>query len=75
MTERLYYSDPDLLEFEAQIVAVEKRGEDYLTLLDQSAFYPTSGGQSNDTGMLGEVVPWNGKIHMVMGGFRNGTPA
>jgi alanyl-tRNA synthetase len=55
MTERLYYSDPDLLEFEAEVVAVERRGDDFYTILSRSAFYPTSGGQSNDTGKLGVV--------------------
>lgn len=54
MTDRLYYTDPDLLEFEAKIVSSEKQGDGtYLTILDRSAFYPTSGGQSHDLGQLG----------------------
>ena len=56
MTRRLYYQDPDLLEFEAQVVDSGKRGELFYTVLDCSAFYPTSGGQLHDTGLLGDVA-------------------
>ena len=48
MTERLYYTDSYLHEFEARVVAVN--GE--TVTLDRSAFYPTSGGQVFDTGWL-----------------------
>ena len=48
MTERLYYADSFLSEFEARVVAVS--GE--AVTLDRSAFYPTSGGQVFDTGWL-----------------------
>ena len=48
MTERLYYTDSFLHEFEARVVAVN--GE--TVMLDRSAFYPTSGGQVFDTGWL-----------------------
>ncbi|HKD85138.1 MAG TPA: DHHA1 domain-containing protein [Terriglobales bacterium] len=53
MTERLYYTDPLLLEFEAQVAAVtsDPDGRTAITL-DRSAFYPTSGGQIFDTGWL-----------------------
>ncbi|KAA3636880.1 MAG: hypothetical protein DWP97_01880 [Calditrichaeota bacterium] len=55
MTERLYYTNPELLQFDASIVSsVEKDGK-YLTRLDRSAFYPTSGGQQNDLGKLNGV--------------------
>ena len=55
MTERLYYTNPELLQFEASIVSsVEKDGR-YLTKLDKSAFYPTSGGQQHDLGKLNDV--------------------
>ncbi|MBK7141349.1 MAG: hypothetical protein IPH75_04630 [bacterium] len=55
MTERLYYRDPALLEFEATIISSEKADGRYQTVLDRSAFYPTSGGQLFDTGVLGGV--------------------
>lgn len=57
MTDRLYYTDPDLLEFEARIVSMDKQSDGgYLTILDRSAFYPTSGGQSHDLGQLGDAL-------------------
>ena len=52
MTERLYYDNPSLLEFDATVTAVEDRGEQALVSLDRSAFYPTSGGQNFDTGQI-----------------------
>ncbi len=55
MTERLYYIDPDLLEFEAEIVATGEDSGRHFTILKQSAFYPTSGGQQYDVGVLNEV--------------------
>jgi alanyl-tRNA synthetase len=48
-TERLYYTDPTLLSFDARMVRVD--GE--RVVLDRTAFYPTSGGQPFDTGRLG----------------------
>src|SRR5512132_1377582 len=53
MTERLYYTDPTLLEFDAQIVEFASQGDRIRMVLDRSAFYPTSGGQLHDTGWLG----------------------
>lgn len=48
-THRLYYADAYQTEFDAQVVALR---EDGWAALDQSAFYPTSGGQPFDTGTL-----------------------
>ena len=48
MTERLYYTDSFLSEFEARVITVS--GE--AVTLDRSAYYPTSGGQVFDTGWL-----------------------
>ncbi len=55
MTERLYYTDPALREFDATVVAVEHIDGRMLVRLDRSAFYPTSGGQPFDVGTLGEA--------------------
>lgn len=56
MTDRLYYTDPEVLEFEAKIVSTEARSDgSYTTILNRSAFYPTSGGQSHDTGQLNNM--------------------
>ena len=50
--DRLYYDNPTLLEFDATVTRVEDRGEKALVSLDRSAFYPTSGGQNFDTGLI-----------------------
>ena len=57
-TTRLYYTDSGLTEFTAIVVATEAVDERVAVLLDRTAFYPTSGGQPNDTGFLssGRVV-------------------
>src|ERR1035438_3678083 len=52
LTERLYYIDSFLTEFEARVVAVSREAGDTAVILDRSAFYPTSGGQVFDTGWL-----------------------
>jgi alanyl-tRNA synthetase len=48
-TERLYYTDSYLTEFEATVLGHGERGRVYL---NRSAFYPTSGGQQHDIGSL-----------------------
>jgi alanyl-tRNA synthetase len=52
LTERLYYTDSFLHEFEARVVAVNDTPGMNAVTLDRSAFYPTSGGQVFDTGWL-----------------------
>ncbi|MGH9144961.1 MAG: alanyl-tRNA editing protein, partial [Vicinamibacterales bacterium] len=56
MTDRLYYTDPYLREFEATVGRVDPRGDQLLVTLDRTAFYPTSGGQPFDTGRLGSLT-------------------
>ncbi len=53
MTERLYYDNAYLTEFDAQVLACRPNADHWDVLLDRSAFYPTSGGQPYDTGSLG----------------------
>lgn len=53
-TQRLYYDDAMLLRFSASIVALADDGR--RVYLDRSAFYPTSGGQPHDTGVLADVT-------------------
>ena len=55
MTDRLYYRDPYLREFDATVVRVDRRDDRLLVTLDRTAFYPTSGGQPFDTGRLGSL--------------------
>ena len=56
MTERLYYTDPYMREFDAELIAVEplENGR-RAVVLNRTAFYPTSGGQPFDTGTLGAL--------------------
>ena len=54
-TERLYYNDPYLLEFDAKIIEARAVGDRLGLVLDKTAFYPTSGGQPNDLGMIDDV--------------------
>ena len=55
-TDRIYYTDPYAREFDATVVSVEPNGDGrFTTLLDRTAFYPTSGGQPFDIGDLGEA--------------------
>jgi alanyl-tRNA synthetase len=53
-TDRLYYHDSTLLSFEAAVV--ERAEEGRRIYLDRTAFYPTSGGQPHDTGVLGGIA-------------------
>ena len=53
MSNRLYYTDPYLREFDATITRVERDAGRALVTLDRTAFYPTTGGQPFDTGTLG----------------------
>ena len=48
MTELLYLRDAYLTKFSARVVGVR----DDAIALDQTLFYPTGGGQANDTGVL-----------------------
>ena len=52
-TERLYYRDSFLREFDARVLRVEAgEGGRCGVVLDRTAFYPTSGGQPHDLGAL-----------------------
>lgn len=48
-TKILYYDEPYIFDFEAKVVAVLNEN---FVVLDQTAFYPTSGGQLHDTGTI-----------------------
>ena len=55
MTDRLYYHDSFLYDFEGEITEVVPAAEinaRHGVFLDRTAFYPTSGGQVHDTGWL-----------------------
>ncbi len=71
ITERLYFTDSYLAEFEAQIVDVSADGQ--RVYLNKTVFYPTSGGQPHDVGALAgvpvlDVIDEDGAIAHVLGG-------
>jgi len=51
MTDRLYYHDSFLYNFDAEVRSVLETPRPAV-ILDRTAFYPTSGGQIHDTGWL-----------------------
>src|SRR5947209_11843183 len=51
-TDRLYYTDCYVCEFEARVLKVDRVAERFSVYLDRSAFYPESGGQLADRGTL-----------------------
>ena len=52
MTERLYYQDSYLREFVGDRVRVAETAKGFEVVLNQTAFYPTSGGQPHDLGFI-----------------------
>ena len=52
MTNRLYYDNCYLTEFDTVVTSCEASEGKYNVYLDRSVFYPTSGGQPFDTGMI-----------------------
>ena len=55
MTDRLYYTDPYLREFDAAVVERTVHDGKPAVVLDRTAFYPSSGGQPFDEGTLDDV--------------------
>ncbi len=55
LTDRLYYHDSFLREFDATVVSCTPDGPRWKVILNKTAFYPTSGGQPHDTGTLGDA--------------------
>ena len=51
-TERLYYTDCYLREFQAKVLRSEAAANGFKVYLDRTAFYPASGGQPRDAGTL-----------------------
>ena len=55
MTEKLYYIDAYIKEFSATVVDVVSDSRGTALLLDRTAFFPEEGGQTADTGYIGEA--------------------
>ena len=68
MTEKIYYIDAYIKEFDAEILSVEALDGKFDVILDRTAFFPEEGGQSSDTGLIGgatvsSVFEENGVVH------------
>ena len=55
-TRSIYFDDNRAMDFTAECIAIFANIQEWkkrkLVILDQSCFYPTSGGQANDIGTL-----------------------
>jgi alanyl-tRNA synthetase len=78
MTTRLYYADAYRTEFSANVV--DRNDDGTRVYLDETAFYPTSGGQLHDTGTLGgvpviDVIDEDDRVAHVLASALPPTPA
>ena len=79
MTEKLFYENSHLAEFDAAVTECRQNGECFEVELDRTAFFPEGGGQYADTGTLGgvpvlDVQERGGHIlHMTEESFEIGT--
>mgnify|MGYP001038044847 CR=1 FL=1 len=55
MNKRLYYEDPYLKEFKGKVLEKVRIDDKSAIVLDNTCFYPTSGGQPNDLGYIQSV--------------------
>ena len=55
MTEKLFYNDAYMSEFDARIVEQGEDDKGFYVILDRTAFFPTEAGQSHDNGKISDT--------------------
>lgn len=73
MTEKLYYSQPNLKEWVGKVKSVKKKNGRAIVELEQTAFYPEGGGQPSDRGWIDDlevldVYEEQGRIYHLLSG-------
>jgi alanyl-tRNA synthetase len=73
MTEKLYYTKPDLVEWETKVKSIKKEKGQVIIELEETAFYPEGGGQPSDKGWVDDlevldVYEEKGKIYHLLSG-------
>ncbi|WXR61113.1 alanyl-tRNA editing protein [Peptostreptococcaceae bacterium AGR-M142] len=53
--KKLYFNNPYLFEYESTIKEIIEKDSKYHLLLDETIFYPLSGGQPNDLGFINDI--------------------
>lgn len=78
-TQKLYYQDSHLLEFDAKVLSCVPAEHGWEIILDATAFFPEGGGQASDTGTLGGVHVLSSKevgqtvVHLCSGALDAGA--
>ena len=55
-TEKLFYRDGYMKEFDASVISCKQTEGGYQVVLNRTAFFPEGGGQYADPGWLSEAV-------------------
>ncbi len=55
MTEKLYYTDSYISNFNAELIGIKTINNKTALILDKTAFFPEGGGQSADSGFIGNA--------------------
>ncbi len=60
-TKKLYWEDPYLSEFNAEVLSCEPYRDGFAVTLNRSAFFPEGGGQTGDSGEIGGIKVYDTK--------------